>query len=114
MIEMKLVVIESPYSSRNGNTVEENVAYARAAMHDSIHRGEAPLASHLLYTQPGILDDDIPSERDLGMNAGWQWMAFASLVVVYEDYGITGGMQAGIDKAIFYKIPVEYRKINAL
>jgi hypothetical protein len=48
---MKLVIIESPYAGE----VEANVAYARACMRDSLGHGEAPIASHLLYTQPGIL-----------------------------------------------------------
>ena len=42
---MRRVILESPYA---GN-VEENVAYARAAVRDSLLRGEAPIASHLLY-----------------------------------------------------------------
>jgi hypothetical protein len=46
---MRRVIIESPYSG----DVETNVAYARAALRDCLSRGEAPLASHLLYTQPG-------------------------------------------------------------
>jgi hypothetical protein len=36
--------LESPYA---GN-VEENVAYARAAVRDSLLRGESPIASQLL------------------------------------------------------------------
>ncbi len=48
---MKLVILESPYAGH----VDANVAYARMAMHDSLLRGEAPIASHLLYTQPDVL-----------------------------------------------------------
>ena len=43
------MILESPYAGR----VEENVAYARAAVRDSLLRGEAPIASHLLYTSRG-------------------------------------------------------------
>ena len=50
---MKLVIIESPYAG----DIEKNVAYARDCVRDSLMRGEAPYASHLLYTQPNILDD---------------------------------------------------------
>ena len=56
---MRLVIIESPYAG----DIEKNVEYARACVRDSLSRGEAPIASHLLYTQPGILKDEIPSER---------------------------------------------------
>lgn len=42
---MRRVVIESPYAG----DVERNVRYARASLSDCLRRGEAPLASHLLY-----------------------------------------------------------------
>ena len=80
---MRLVVLESPYA---GN-VERNVAYARACLADCLARGEAPIASHLLYTQPGVLDDTNPEQRKLGINAGFAWNRFADAVVVYEDLG---------------------------
>lgn len=70
---MRKVVVESPYA---GN-VERNLAYARACLHDCLLRGEAPIASHLLYTQPGVLDDDRPEERKLGIEAGLVWGALA-------------------------------------
>lgn len=91
---MKRVIIESPYAG----DVERNVNYARAAMKDCLHRGEAPYASHLLYTQEGVLDDDIPGERELGINAGLAWGVVADLVVVYDDLGVTKGMMYGIAK----------------
>lgn len=90
-----LVIIESPYAG----DVEANVAYARAAMRDSILRGENPIASHLLYTQPGILNDDIPEERERGIAAGLAWRAVADLAVFYIDRGWSGGMMAA--KAIY-------------
>ena len=43
------------------------MAYARACVADCLRRGEAPIASHLLYTQPGVLDDDVPEERAQGI-----------------------------------------------
>lgn len=63
---MRLVVLESPYAG----DVERNVRYARAAVRDCLDRGEAPIASHLLYTQPGVLDDLVPAERAMGIEAG--------------------------------------------
>src|SRR5690606_24498929 len=46
-----LVIIESPYSG----DVERNTEYARSCLLDSLRRGEAPIASHLLHTQ--VLED---------------------------------------------------------
>jgi len=106
---MKLVIIESPYAG----DVERNLRYARRAVHDSLSRGEAPIASHLLYTQPGILNDDDPNERHWGITAGLAWhLAKNVTTVVYNDYGISKGMAYGISAAINHGSPVEYRSIG--
>lgn len=89
---MKRVVVESPYAG----DVEANVAYARRCMLDSLRRGEAPFASHLLYTQVGILDDLVPADRELGIQAGLVWGAAADWVAVYIDRGISRGMIQGV------------------
>jgi hypothetical protein len=105
---MDLVIIESPYA---GGT-EANVEYARRAMHHSLGLGEAPYASHLLYTQPGVLDDDIENERTLGIEAGLAWGDKADRVAVYADLGISPGMQLGIDRAKQRGTDIAYRYIN--
>lgn len=104
----RLVILESPYAG----DVEANVAYARACLRDSLLRGEAPIASHLLYTQPGVLDDDIPNERQHGIDAGLAWGAVASATVVYTDRGISRGMSYGIAAAEAAGRPIEYRSIG--
>jgi hypothetical protein len=106
---MKLVVLESPYAG----DVVANETYARAAMRDCLLRGEAPIASHLLYTQPGVLDDQIPEERMLGINAGLVWGRYAETTVVYTDRGISRGMQYGIERAEHEGRPVEFRALAA-
>src|SRR3546814_6008941 len=104
---MKRVIIESPYA---GN-VEENTRYARACLQDCLRRGEAPFASHLLYTQPGILDDRVPDERELGIEAGLRWGELAEATVVYTDRGISSGMKFGIARALAQGRPVEHRTL---
>lgn len=106
---MRLVILESPYAG----DVERNVAYARRCVRDSLMRGEAPIASHLLYTQPGILEDAAPDERELGITAGLAWRAVAQASVVYTDLGISRGMEYGIAAAREAGIPVEFRSIGA-
>ena len=106
--KMRKVVLESPFAG----DVEANCQYARACVRDALLRGEAPLASHLLYTQAGILDDTVNNERAHGINAGHAWIPLADCVVVYTDKGISPGMQAGINSAAFWKTPVEYRKLG--
>lgn len=102
---MRLVIIESPYAG----DIEANVEYARACVRDSLSRGEAPIASHLLYTQPGILRDEVPDERQWGIDAGLAWRAVAEASVVYTDRGISSGMEYGIKAAKDAGKPVEYR-----
>lgn len=104
---MRLVILESPYA---GN-VEANVAYARLCVRDSLLRGEAPIASHLLYTQPGILRDDAPEERQWGIDAGLAWRRVAEASVVYIDCGVSSGMRHGIAAAEMSGLPIEYRRI---
>lgn len=105
---MRLVIIESPYAG----DVEANLEYARRAVRDSLARGEAPIASHLLYTQPGILDDSAPTERQQGIDAGLAWRRVAEASVVYTDRGISAGMQYGIRAAAEAGISIEYRSID--
>jgi hypothetical protein len=99
------VILESPYAG----DIEKNVAYARAAVRD---RGEAPIARHLLYTQPGVLDDQVPDERRLGIAAGLAWRVAAEATVVYRDLGVSPGMEHGIRAALAAGLPVEYRTLN--
>ena len=70
------------------------------------------MASHLLYTQKGILNDNIPAERMLGINAGLEWGKHAVKTVVYTDLGISGGMKFGIENAKDNNRVIEYRVIG--
>lgn len=104
-----LVALESPYAG----DVERNTRYARACMADSISRGEAPFAMHLLYTQPGILDDKIPEERVRGIECGLNWAQAADLTAVYADLGVTPGMVLAIEQAKKDMRPVDERSLPA-
>lgn len=105
---MRRVILESPYAG----DIAVNVEYARRCVRDSLLRGEAPIASHLLYTQPDILDDSIPAEREQGIAAGLAWRVVADASVVYVDRGISNGMMHGIRAAIDARVPVEYRRLD--
>lgn len=104
---MLLVIIESPYAGH----VDKNILYARACLADSIRRGEAPFASHLLYTQEGVLRDAVAGERTHGMEAGFAWAAKADLTAVYTDLGISAGMLEGVARARRAGRPTELRGI---
>ncbi|MEX0869958.1 MAG: hypothetical protein WDZ39_00840 [Candidatus Spechtbacterales bacterium] len=127
---MKRVILESPYGSKTDieiaeserygrdapeteskrlSRVKRNEQYARFCLRDCLLRGEAPIASHLLYTQPGVLDDSVPEERKLRIEAGLVWGALAELTVAYLDLGISEGMKQGIERAEKEGRPIEYR-----
>lgn len=110
---MRRVIIESPYA---GN-IELNLRYLRACMADCLRRGEAPFASHGLYTQPGVLDDGVPEERARGIHAGFAWRDLADATVVYTDLGTSSGMQFGIKAAeelVTRDMVVGNRRLHAL
>lgn len=101
-----IVIIESPYAG----DIARNKAYARACLLDSLKRGEAPFASHLLYTQ--VLSDGIPEERSMGIEAGFAFRDVANLTAVYVDLGISDGMVKGIEDAKKKGLPYEFRTIG--
>ncbi len=105
---MRLVIVESPFAG----DVEGNTEYARRCIRDALLRGEAPIASHLLYTQPGVLRDEVPEERKHGIDAGLAWRRVAEASVVYTDRGISTGMRYGIEAALRAGVPVEYRTLG--
>ena len=113
---MRRVIIESPY--RSGTPVSipavvaRNVRYARACMRAALLRGDTPYASHLLYTQEGVLDDTISSERALGMEAGWAWIQGVDAVLVHTDLGISSGMLGGVARAESHRVPMEYMALG--
>ena len=109
-MKKKLVILESPFKG----DVEKNIEYARKCMRDCFMRGEFPFASHLLYTQDGILDDTKQDERKLGIEAGLTWGSFAYKTVVYTDLGISEGMKEGIKKAKRESRQIEYRSLEVL
>lgn len=105
---MRRVIIESPFAG----DIERNIAFARACVRDSVLRREAPIASHLLFTQPGILDDHVPEQRQLGIDAGLAWRHVAHATVVYTNFGVSKGMSYGIAAAEAAGITVEYRTLE--
>lgn len=101
------VIVESPFAG----LIDRNLRYLRACMRDCLKRGESPFASHGLYTQPGVLRDDVADERQLGIDAGFAWREAAEATVVYVDLGVSGGMQQGIAHAEKLGQRVHYRHL---
>lgn len=103
---MQLVIIESPYAG----DVAGNVSYAKVAVRDCLTRGEAPIASHLLFTQGGILDDSDPAQRLLGIKAGLAWYEVENATVVfYMDKGFSDGMIGALRYSAEFSPMTEFR-----
>ena len=111
---MRFVDVETPYTADSEEQIRKNLLYARACVRDCLMREEVPFASHLFFTQPGILDDTISEERERGIIAGKLLIESlpAIVTVVYTDLGISRGMRYGIERALENNRTVEYRVIG--
>lgn len=100
---MHIVCVESPfkpsaadiatYEDRfsEAELLRQNIVYARLAVLNSLSRGEAPFASHLLYTQVWSEQDDL---RAAGIKAGIEMHHRCDTVALYVDLGVSSGMRA--------------------
>ncbi len=104
---IEVVYVASPFAG----DVEANIAYAKAAMHDCLMRGEAPFVPHLLY--PLVLEED-RAQRAFGMRAGKAILLRCTLVAVYTDRGESTGMKSEVRFATEHGIRVEHRRIGEI
>ena len=105
---MKRVIVESPYA---GN-IQLNEIYGEFCLHDClVNHNESPYASHLLYTRKYVLRDEVPTDRKLGIEAGFEWRNVSELTVFYTDLGMTKGMVLGIEDCSKKDRKYEVRKL---
>ena len=115
------VVIESPHSGTPAQ-MKRDMQYAICAMRDCLRRGEAPFASHFLYTHAptavcGAGNDNeqtVYVGRKAAIEAGLAWGTRADKTVVYQDFGITRGMRYGIESAKKANREIEYRTLPTI
>lgn len=111
---VRFVNIESPYKGKNETEMRRNLLYARFCVRDCLLRGEIPLASHLFFTQPGMVDDRIRLEIKRANDA--EKILIESLpnvsTVVYSDLGITSRMKKRIGEAKQRGRNIEYRVLE--
>ena len=102
-----LVVLESPYRGDK----KKHKAYLQRALRDSVEKhNEAPVASHQLFTD--AYDDNNPAQRHLGIELQKCFILQSTCVVVYVDYGISSGMEQGIEFAKKEGVPIIFREIG--
>lgn len=103
---MLIVAIESPFKPSDATVdqyqgrysraelLRQNLIYARLCLLNALMRGEAPLASHLLYTQVWSEREDL---RESGIMAGMEIHHRVDLIALYVDIGISSGMRFAVD-----------------
>lgn len=89
-------VVESPFAG----DIERNLRYLRACMRWCLLNGFAPFASHGLYTQRGVLRDEVPEERAMGIEAGFAVGRLLPVRLVFCDLGLTPGMRMALDSPV--------------
>jgi len=93
---MKTVIVESPFAFTNKYQSELYEKYLSLCLrHCLLNFNSAPFASHGLYTRKYVLDDTKPHERELGINAGFEWRILASTSIFFIDLGWSKGMKEG-------------------
>lgn len=117
----RIVILESPYAGARWDVPPDhpdalNLRYLRACMADALSRGEIPVASHALYTQPGVLRDEVPEERATGILAGFDMAAdlwrLGAPRIFCINLGWTGGMKAGREHAMKILQRIEIRRLK--
>jgi hypothetical protein len=93
-LDMSRVILESPFAG----DIPRNTEYAARCVVDlMMHHHKAPMASHLLYTR--VLNDHVPEERQIGIDAGLAYGAHANESVIAVDRGVSRGMVYGVQRA---------------
>lgn len=115
-------IIESPFKPSDAEIeryagvydraalMRQNIQYARLLLSDCLERGEAPFASHLLYTQVWT---ELPEVRAAGIAAGLQWSHGTEQIVFGVDLGTSEGMQLSRDNASLISVQTTDRILFA-
>ena len=116
---MKKVYICSRYRADDRHSVEDNVERALFACTYAATKGYAPYAPHLYL--PQCLDDNDPTERELGLAIGrdflkicdelWQWGATVSAGMAAE---LALAKELGIPVKVFNSAGIPYEMWNSV
>ncbi|SPF54689.1 conserved hypothetical protein [Candidatus Desulfosporosinus infrequens] len=85
--------------------LERNIRRANGYCRFAAYQGVVPLAPHVAFSQ--FLDDDIPEERELGMQMGLELLKHCQGVWVFGAR-ISEGMAKEIAEAERRGIPIRY------
>ena len=103
---MKKIFVSSPLAGDYENNIKNAQKYCR----EVLLQGYMPLAPHVYYTN--FLEENNEVERQLGMDMGLRWLAECDEIWVFNQNGISKGMQVEIDMATKLNIPIKYMEDN--
>ncbi len=109
-----LIIVESPFAADNEKVSKIYAAYLDACLKDCLLNGHSPFAAHGLYTRPGVLDDNDPEQRALGINAGFYWREVANYTIFFTDFGWSKGMIAAKNHCERLSLPYMCAKLGRL
>jgi hypothetical protein len=99
------VYICSPYRGASESEVSDNVARALKHCRLAVSKGYIPVCPHVYLTR--FLDDNVPSERELGLQIGLEMLTECAELWVFGNR-VSQGMRAEIDTANRLGITVKH------
>lgn len=100
MMGRKIVYVCSPFRGDKARNKE----YARELTLNAIRLNLTPITPHLYITE--CLSDSIEEERILGLNVAMDLLIHSDAILLGNKYGISDGMQAELNTAKEYGIPI--------
>lgn len=86
--------------SRYSGDIQTNTAAALRYCQFAVKRGCIPIASHIFYAASGILDENDPDSRSLGLTFGLLLLDRCSEVWIFSDGTLSEGMRAEYRRAL--------------
>ena len=98
----KKVYICSPYRGYTLSNTEAAQKFCKWAVQE---KRVMPVAPHIYFTR--FLDDDVPEQRDIGMNMGIQWLRECSEIWVLGET-LSDGMARELTEAARLGMPIRF------
>lgn len=103
-----VTIVESPFGDDTPQIDKaKNTLYAIQACYDCLKKQEVPYASHLFF--PRFLK---PSQRELGITAGYAMWFIAMKIAFYVDRGWSPGMECAHKRAKELGFLIEIRSLE--
>lgn len=103
--EPELIFVCSPLKAYGKYSFEYNIHLAQKYCREVAMQGDLPLAPHVYFTN--FLEDDIPSERELGFELGLKLLKLCKTMNVYIRNGFkSNGMKNEIELAMILGIKI--------